>query len=167
MRYCAEGQVSLHSVSVQVDGRSVNVHMRRVEFRTLAKDRPRKRKRLHVDFISGIPELVAVGRLKEDVTRRASVEVKCGCFQAIAVVVADQHDGDSARLEAVPISVEAVVAARALQVNQSGVQQQPMVLTGAGAEEPVRSSCSGNFERPKMAPKEEKRAHRFGVHCSA
>jgi hypothetical protein len=167
MRYCAEGQVSLHSVSVQVDGRSGNVHMRRIEFRTLAKDRPRKRKRLQVDFISGISELVAVGRLKEDVTRRASVEVKGGRFQAIAAVVADQQDGDSARLEAVPIAVEAVVAAAASQVNQSGVQQQPMILTGAGAEEPMRSSCSGNLQRPRMAPKEEKRAHRFGVHCSA
>ena len=65
--------------------------MRRTEFRTLAKDRPRKRKRQKVDFISGISELVAVGRLKEDVTRRASVEVKGGRFQAIAAAVADQR----------------------------------------------------------------------------
>jgi len=54
-----------------------------------------------------------------------------------SAALADQQDGDGHE-HRVPIAVEAVVTAAASQVNQSGVQQQqPMILTGAGAEEPV------------------------------
>ena len=44
-----------------------------------------------------------------------------------SAAVADQQDGDGHE-HRVPIAVEVVVAAAASQVNQSGVQQQPMIL---------------------------------------
>ena len=54
-----------------------------------------------------------------------------------SAAVADQQDGDGHE-HRVPIAVEAVVAAAASQVNQSGVQQQPMILQ----ERVRRSQCT-------------------------
>ena len=53
-----------------------------------------------------------------------------------SAALADQQNGDGHE-HRVPIAVEAVVTAAASQVNQSGLQQQPVILTGVGAEEPV------------------------------
>jgi hypothetical protein len=144
-RYSAEGQV--HSVSVEVGGRFGTVDVCQRELRDLKKAKGTKRKRLQVDFISGISESVAVGRIKENSTvKQTSVEAKRRHFQAIAATVADQQDGDSVGLEAVAIAVGAVgaVVAAASQVIP---QQQPMILTGAVAEEPVHVAPAAAISR--------------------
>ena len=144
MRYSAEGQV--HSVSVEVGGRFGIVDVCQRELRDLKKAKGTKRKRLQVDFISGISESVAVGRIKEYGTvRQTSVEAKRRHYQAIAATVADQQDGDSVGLEAVPIAVGAVGAVVAAAASQVNPQQQPMILTGA--EEPVHVAPAAAISR--------------------
>ena len=60
----------------------------RCELRDLKKAKGTKRKRLQVDFISGISESVAVDRIKENMTaRQTSVEAKRKHFQAIAATI--------------------------------------------------------------------------------
>jgi hypothetical protein len=144
MPYSAEGQV--HSVPVEVGGRFGTVGVCRRELRDLKKGKGTKRKRLQVDFISGISESVAVGRIKEYGTvRQTSVEAKRRHYQAIAATVADQQDGDSVGLEAVPIAVGAVGAVVAAAASQVNPQQQPMILTGA--EEPVHVAPAAAISR--------------------
>ena len=63
-----------------------------------------------------------------------------------SAALADQQDGDGHE-HRVPKAVEAVVTAAASQVNQSGVQQQPMILTGAGAEKPVHVAPAAAISR--------------------